>query len=122
MKILWLAGWYPSKVQALSGDFIERHAQASALYNHICVIHVVKDTTQKSRNVVIEKRIYSENLIAFIYYYPSFQNYGKAVDVLISNAYYFWLNLKAFYNYKKKFGRPEGVLVHVGIKAGFVAL
>jgi glycosyltransferase involved in cell wall biosynthesis len=115
MNVLWLTSWYPSKVSMLSGDFIERHAQASALMNHTYVIHVVKDTTGEIKKVTREEKIYSEKLTAVIYYYPS-------CGSLMSNIYFLRLHKRAFNEYKKKYGRPAGILVQVGIKAGIVAL
>ena len=42
-EILWLPSWYPNKLAPFEGDFIQRHAQAAALYNKIYVIKVVAD-------------------------------------------------------------------------------
>lgn len=118
MNVLWLTSWYPSQVNMLSGDFIERHAQASALVNHTYLIHVVKDTTGKIKKVTREEKNYSENLTAVIYYYPSF----AFADTIISNIYFLRLQKRAWKEYVKKYGKPAGMLVQVGIKAGIVAL
>jgi Glycosyltransferase len=118
MKVLWLTSWYPSQVNMLAGDFIERHAQASALVNHTYVIHVVKDTTGKIKKVTKEERKYAENFTAVIYYYPSF----ALADTLISNIYFLHLHQRAWNEYVQKYGKPAGILVQVGIKAGIIAL
>lgn len=115
MNVLWLTSWYPGKVNMLSGDFIERHAQASALMNHTYVIHVVKDTTGAIKKVTREEKQYSENLTAVIYYYP-------LCGSLFSIVYFLRLHKRAYKEYKKKYGKPVGILVQVGIKAGIVAL
>ena len=36
--ILWLPSWYPNKSEPYSGDFIQRHAKAAALYDPVTVI------------------------------------------------------------------------------------
>lgn len=120
MKVLWLASWYPSKSSILNGDFIERHATAAALFNHTYVIHVVKDTTGASR-VVREEKVYSSQLTAVVYYYPSFKKWGAWIDALLSNIWFVLLHLKGYRLYKKEHGIPQGILVQVGIKAGFIA-
>ncbi|APG63881.1 hypothetical protein LPB136_00180 [Tenacibaculum todarodis] len=39
--ILFLCGWYPSKVNLTNGDFIQRHAEAVTLENTVSVLHIV---------------------------------------------------------------------------------
>ena len=39
-NILWLASWYPNKIDGFKGDFIQRHAKAAAIYEDVQVIHV----------------------------------------------------------------------------------
>ena len=39
---LWLASWYPSKIAPFEGDFIQRHARATALVQPVHVVHVCK--------------------------------------------------------------------------------
>ncbi|MCH3880852.1 MULTISPECIES: glycosyltransferase family 4 protein [Tenacibaculum] len=43
LHILFLCGWYPSKVNPTNGDFIQRHAEAVTLENTVSVLHVVTD-------------------------------------------------------------------------------
>ncbi len=122
-KILWLASWYPSKVDPYTGDFIERHAQAAARENDIHVLHVVKDT----RAIFAEKRIeehrhYAQGGEATIIYYKTPTYNIKWFEKLYSNYVY----LKLHENYLKKYigkaGKPDGIHVHIGMKAGLAAL
>jgi len=46
--ILFLASWYPSRVEPYNGDFIQRHARAAALVNRISVVYAVKDPELKT--------------------------------------------------------------------------
>src|SRR6185295_1879159 len=122
MRVLWLASWYPSKANFLDGDFIERHAEAASLFNKIFVIHVVKSPTLPKNKIEKQEKIYSDNFSALIYYYPSFQKSGKLVDGIISNLFFCSLHFRAYKYYKKKFGRPQGILVQTGMKAGLIAV
>ena len=40
-KILWLVSWYPNRNDRFTGDFIQRHARAAAVYHDIYVLYVV---------------------------------------------------------------------------------
>jgi glycosyltransferase involved in cell wall biosynthesis len=120
--VVWLTSWYPGKVNFLDGDFIERHAECASQYDNIFVIHVVKSPLLKGNKIETEERTYSPSLSAVICYYPSFRRYGKFVDVLISNLLFGWLHFKTFRQYKKRLGKPDGILVQVGLKAGIMAV
>ena len=122
MKILWLTSWYPGKVGFLDGDFIETHAGSASIYDTIFIIHVVKSPVLVKNKIEIEERIYSPAFSALICYYPSYGKYGKVVDGLISNIFFCWLHYKAYRKYKSRFGKPEGILVQVGLKAGIMAV
>jgi glycosyltransferase involved in cell wall biosynthesis len=43
LHILFLCGWYPSRVLPSNGDFIERHAHAISLSHRVTVIHIISD-------------------------------------------------------------------------------
>jgi len=46
--VLWLASWYPSEIDSLQGDFIQRHAQAVSMIHPIELWSFIED-----RNAVI---------------------------------------------------------------------
>ncbi len=54
--IVFLTGWYPSKVIPLNGDFIQRHAEAVALLHKVTVVHVITDS-KATKTVVTDKEI-----------------------------------------------------------------
>ena len=65
LHILFLSGWYPSRVSPLNGDFVQRHAEAVATKHQVTVIHVITDENLKERehssklvNNVLTKIIY----------------------------------------------------------------
>lgn len=43
LHILFLCGWYPSRVLTNNGDFIQRHAEAVKLLHDVSVIHIISD-------------------------------------------------------------------------------
>ncbi|WP_117879412.1 glycosyltransferase family 4 protein [Aureibaculum luteum] len=55
LHILFLNGWYPSRVMPFNGDFIQRHAEAVAIKNKVTSIHVITDDNINN-NLEIEKK------------------------------------------------------------------
>ena len=51
LHILFLCGWFPSRVSPTNGDFIQRHAQAVSLKHKVTIIHIISD---KNTNGTIE--------------------------------------------------------------------
>ena len=62
-KVLFLASWYPSKVDPFNGDFIERHAKAISLNNQVFAVYVIKDPSIKNGKSSVIKQI-EGNLIS----------------------------------------------------------
>ena len=71
MHILVFPGWYPSRNDWLSGDFIQRHMQAISLNVHVTVVIAVKDESVKKIEKVINVQ---GNLTEVYYYYPAVTN------------------------------------------------
>jgi glycosyltransferase involved in cell wall biosynthesis len=122
-RILWLASWYPSKVDMYTGDFIERHARAASSHNHIDVLHIVRVDRSMSTLKISEERIqYAEGGGATIIYYRSPSYRVRWVDKIVSNFLYFRLHNDFIKKYIRENGKPDGLHVHTGMKAGAVAL
>ena len=119
---LWLASWYPSKIAPFEGDFIQRHARATALVQPVHVVHVVKDAagTVCSRLLVEESR--QPNLRETIIYYKPFQTGWKRADQLISFLTYRKVYRSYLKDCIKKEGKPPLVHLHVVMRAGLLAL
>jgi hypothetical protein len=87
--ILWLASWYPDKLQPLNGDFIERHAKAASLFNRITVLHIVKDDRNLTKGkFFLEKRKYNEYCSATILYYKPYSN-NKLIERAVAGLRFF---------------------------------
>lgn len=120
IKALWLTSWYPNKKDPWTGDFIQRHAQAAALFNNIHVIHVEGveqkflvseiDVTRKSANNL------SETIILYR------KRSSHFIEKIQSLSNYFRLFKQELEYYIAKNGKPDIVHVHVPMKAGILAL
>jgi glycosyltransferase involved in cell wall biosynthesis len=120
-NILWLASWYPNKLDRFEGDFIQRHAQATALYCKVHVIFIKKDIELKPGTTETEKHN-SDNLSEEIIYYNSLRTGIKLFDKFLSHRSY----KKHFREAVKKYIDVSAILdfvhVHVAMKAGLTAI
>ena len=57
LHVLFLCGWYPSRVLPNNGDFIQRHAEAVALQHKVSVLHIISDKNCKNNIETISKEI-----------------------------------------------------------------
>lgn len=115
LKILFISSWYPNEEQPTLGNFVQKHAQAAALFNKITVITVVSSAKRKSLH--IEKRTERE-VTEYIAYFPKQRGpFSKGVNYL-RNKKAFW---KAFELYRSEQGMPDLVHVHVSYPLGIWA-
>lgn len=98
MHIVVFPGWYPGRVDRLSGDFIQRHMHAIALYCRVSVVVPVKDNSASKEDIVTIKK---GNLTEIYYYYPSL-NSIKWLDGLLSFIRYNYFCIKATSNLNKE--------------------
>jgi glycosyltransferase involved in cell wall biosynthesis len=120
MKLLWLPSWYPSKIDPLAGDFIQRHALAVASYQPLQIIFVVKDEKARSR-IHLEQSI-TGNLHETIAYFRPFRTGLRPLDRVISFLHYRSVSRQLVAKYIKQNGKPALVHVHVALWAGTTAL
>ncbi|QTE23985.1 glycosyltransferase family 4 protein [Polaribacter cellanae] len=67
LHILFLCGWFPSKVFSNNGDFIERHAKAVATKHFVTVLHIITDkNATKSIEIVSKKEANVTTHIAYL--------------------------------------------------------
>lgn len=121
MKVLWLASWYPNKLDKFTGDFIQRHAQAVSQYCEVEVIYVKKDETL-SANTTELKKIVTGNLTEQLIYYNSSKTSFKILDRFLSFLNYKKYFRNAIKRYCKDKGKPDFVHVHVAMNAGVAGL
>lgn len=120
-NVLWLASWYPNRMDNFDGDFIQRHARAVANYCSVYVICVIKDVSISGKEPVIEKNV-TGNLTEEVIYYNSAKTGISILDKYFSQRKYNRLYQNVIKEYVAANGRPQLVHVHVGMKAGPLAL
>jgi glycosyltransferase involved in cell wall biosynthesis len=119
-NVLWLASWYPNKLDKFDGDFIQRHAKAVAIYCKVHVIYVKKDESLPANKTSTEN-YGSGNLTEQVIYYNSPKTGIKLMDKFLSQQHY----KKHFHNAVQEYihtsGKPQLVHAHVAMKAGVIA-
>jgi glycosyltransferase involved in cell wall biosynthesis len=115
MRIIWLAGWYPTKPGPLSGNFIRRHFLAAHQQAHphhqIDLYTFVPYPAGNPKPEPVPESLPQEHVIAV----PQFQGLGKGLNLLI--YYFFVLRTCA-----KWMQYPIDILhVHAADKIGFFA-
>jgi len=119
--ILWLASWYPTKLDPFPGDFIRRHAKAFALYHPVHVLHIAKDEKGViTKDIFIEENI-SGNLHETIIYYHSPQTGISALSKILSTLKF----LQTGKRFIKKITASHTsvfIHVHVAMRHGLLAL
>ncbi|MGS0747694.1 glycosyltransferase [Halpernia sp. GG3] len=71
-KILFISSWFPNKIEPTNGNFVQRHAEAAALFNQVEILHVVGDLNQKEKFLFDDKII--NDLRTLIVYYRNSNN------------------------------------------------
>lgn len=120
IKALWLTSWYPNRLDAMNGDFIQRHARAVAAFAQVYVIHAEPD----NQNIMLQHsgEIRKEgNLTEQIFYYLPAQSESLSARIF-SGIRYKKIMREAVEKYIQEHGRPDIVHVHVPMKAGIIAL
>ncbi|HEX2847310.1 MAG TPA: glycosyltransferase [Chitinophagaceae bacterium] len=121
-RILWLASWYPNRLAPLNADFIQRHARAVSLYHEVDTIFVMRDATGKITKGIKQEIIEEGQLTQHIIYYYSPKILIPVVDRLFSQLKYNRLFKKYIRQYIHEKGLPQLVHLHVGMKAGLLAM
>ena len=60
-KILFLASWYPSKNSPVEGIFVQKHAEAAALFSDISVLYLTLYTGLNGKIIEVAP-IYENNV------------------------------------------------------------
>ncbi|MEO7765801.1 MAG: glycosyltransferase [Ferruginibacter sp.] len=118
-SVLWLASWYPNRIDSFEGDFVERHAMAASRFAKLTVLYVAKDETLKNNTVEIDKSV-APNLTVYKVYYGR-SGWGGMLEQLLSYKKYIQLQKKLYRQIVKETGLPDLVHVQVAMKAGLLA-
>lgn len=67
LHILFICGWYPSRVLPNNGDFIQRHANAVSKQHKVSTLHIITDkNSKKNIELVIRKKEHVQEYIAYV--------------------------------------------------------
>lgn len=117
-NVLFLSSWYPTRDNPTMGNFVQKHAEAVALYAKVTVLHVCfsKDITEDKEIVTEEKN----NLTTHIVYIkktrvqiPFFREVSKLWKIIRAYQYAY----KQIYNHDK----PDMVHANILIPVGLIA-
>lgn len=122
MKTIWLASWYPNKIFPFNGDFIKRHAAAVSLYEDVHVITVERDEKGTVTKDILKEEFCNGRLGETIVYYHFPKQSISFLDKWRNERKYRKVYREAIREVIAKNGKPHLVHVHVGMKAGRLAL
>lgn len=105
-NIVFLARWYPHRHDPMLGLFVQRHAEAAALYNDISVVFANQDNNYSIDDETI-------NNVRTIHVY-----YKKSKSKALSLLRYLRANKQGI----KRLGKPDIIHVHVLTRLGIIAL
>ncbi|HEX5026102.1 MAG TPA: glycosyltransferase [Agriterribacter sp.] len=120
MNVLWLASWYPNKVNPFEGDFIQRHAKSVSNYVNLVVVHVTQFGPSKNTSLATVELKEAENLKEYTIYFPFKKTGIFLLDKITYNVQYYWTFTRFIRKYFKEHGLPDIVHVHVPMKAGVI--
>jgi len=115
--ILNIPGWYPNRNDLFTGDFVQRHAQSTALYEKVIVLYLVKDPSVSHEWVDVRRSV-DGRLIEYIVYYPAGGPWERGISLLR----YLSLGARMVRRIRKEHGEPMLMHVNVVWKAGLLAL
>lgn len=121
VAIVWLASWYPTRLDPLPGDFIQRHARALSLYKPLHVLHIAKDEAGIITKDVHVDTIVTGNLTETIVYYHPRKTGFKPLDKVLSFRRFMQLGKQHLQQLYVQ--NPNMLLhVHVAMRHGLLAL
>ena len=118
-KILFLASWYPSRVNKVLGIFVKRKAEAMKRLCDVALIYVVDDNSLRNKNYELISETVNNVFTVRVYFKKS---PNKIANILLYNFRY----LKSYYlgwcEVKSKWGKPDLIHSNVIDRSGYIAL
>ena len=113
--IVFLARWYPHRYDPMFGLFVQRHAEAAALFNDITVVYCQQTTDNRQQTSSKEKfeivRTNENNVDTIRVYYK------KPKNKILSLIRFYRANMKAL----KLCRKPDLIHVHILTRLGVIA-
>jgi len=110
LKILHIAGWYPSKKNPVAGIFVREHVKASSLYNDVVVLYG-EGVDREIRGFYQIEDDMEEGIRTLRVYYKKFPKFP--IFKKISYFFYLWAIFRAFAKLLKEGFKPDIIHAHV---------
>jgi glycosyltransferase involved in cell wall biosynthesis len=122
--VLWLASWYPCRINKFNGDFVQRAASAVATRIPVHVFYLMKDENGVVTKSHKEETHQEGNLKETRLYYHPLKTGFNPLDRLISAYQYTRLGRKWLRQWKTSLPDKKPVIVEVAVamRAGTLAL
>ena len=120
--VLWLPSWYPSKIEPYNGDFIKRHAAATALYTDVHILYVIRDASGTITKDFLKEIVTTGRLKETIIYYYVSPCKIKWLEKFNSFIKYNELYKQTVKEIFSNEGKPYLVHAYIAFKAGLIAL
>jgi glycosyltransferase involved in cell wall biosynthesis len=118
-KILFLASWYPSRINKVLGMFVKRKAEAMTARCNVSVLYATMDESLKDRSYEIVTSVENNVYTIIVYFAP----FGSGV---IKKIFFNLRFLKSWYigfrTVRKNWGEVDLIHVNVVDRAGYIAL
>lgn len=121
LKILFLASWYPSRVDPQRGIFVQRHAEAVARMCRVAVLFLVSDPSLGDNQFETEC-LDDGNLLTVRIFYKTRQLRVPGLARLYKLVRFGKLHRTGFRTIRERMGVPDLVHVHIIYPIGWFAL
>jgi glycosyltransferase involved in cell wall biosynthesis len=118
-RVLFLASWYPSRVNKVLGMFIRRKAETMTSICEVALIYVTLDGSLKDQNYEVVTTNENNVLTVRVYFAPA---YSGILKKIFYNIRYVSSWYKGYKTVKAKWGIPDLIHVNVVDRAGYIAL
>jgi len=106
LKILHIAGWYPSKKNPVAGVFVREHVKATALYNDVAVLYSEGADREIRSLYQIEDNIEDGIRVLRL-------RYRKSPIPKTTYFIYLWAMFRAFAKLLREGFRPDVIHAHI---------
>jgi glycosyltransferase involved in cell wall biosynthesis len=118
LNVLFLSSWYPCRSNLYNGNFVQRHAEAVAIYASVHVLFACSDKNLKS----VETEHFVKNGVdTHIIYYPKIKSKIPLLDNMLKYIYLKKLYLKNYIKLKNTIGKIDIIHINVIYPIGLIA-
>lgn len=120
-SVLFLASWYPTRIKPTHGIFIQRHAEAIALYNKVNVVYAAADALSNNEEYQLVENT-SGKLRTVIVYYKKVNAKLPLIKNVIRLNRVFKAYKKGIQHISNQQGKQDILHLNVVLPVGLIAL